>query len=473
MPECKMSRADAAGIGRLDALGQADLVNTGQVSPSELVEAALIRMDILNPELNLLTYRDDDMARHVAQTAAGQMRGVPWLVKETLDYPGMPSRHSSRSREGASVASGSDYTRAFDAQGLVPMGKSNAPEFSLTATTEPLLHGPSRNPWSLERSTGGSSGGAAASVAAGMVPLAHAADGGGSIRIPASCCGVVGLKPGRGGNLRARAPHLIDDLLACDVLLSRSVRDVAWAAAIGAGRPQRVFGPDARRLKIAIVRDNLYGAAPAPAVGEVLEHAAKLCSDLGHEVVDLQLPVDGPAAMQAFLVLWSYDGREVVALTEARIGADKAREMLEPWTRGLASSSDKLTAQDVDTTFRQIGKIASAMDELFERYDVVLSPVLRHPTFRIGEIGPMVDFEIIWQKLWDYVSYTPLYNLSGHPSISLPLFADSDGMPVGSMFSAGRGKEELLISLSFELEQAAPWADRWPTHSIGGVTLIQ
>ncbi|MBY8826328.1 amidase family protein [Sphingomonas colocasiae] len=464
-----VSTTDALAIGRLDAHGQAALVASGDVSPAELVEAALIRMDLLDPALNLITHRDDDRARALAASAAGPMRGVPWLLKDGLDYPGMPNRSGSRSKRDA--GSGTivfDFARAFDAQGLVPMGKTNVPEFGLLPTTEPLLYGPAANPWAPDRSPGGSSGGAAAAVASGMVPLAHAADGGGSIRIPASCCGLVGLKPGRHANLRARDPHVIEDLLVGDVLLSRSVRDVAWAAAIGAGRAQRVEKPGARRLRIAAIADNLDGNPPSAPVARIFDQAASLCASLGHEVTAERLPVDGPAVARAFQTIWGYLARDAVATTIARIGADAAADQLEPWTLNLAKWSDGLSAADDDALFCQVGIASAAMDAFLERYDVILSPVLRHPALRIGELAPTVAFETMWERMFDYVSYTPLHNLTGHPAISLPLFADTDGVPIGSMFAAARGGEDLLLALAFELEASAPWADRWPVRSIAG-----
>lgn len=465
-----LSEADAFSIGRLDAHGQAALAASGDVSTRELVEAAILRIEKLDPILNAITFRDYDRARQRSAMAEGPMAGVPWLIKEGLDYPGMPSRAGSRSRRDAGPGTiAFDYSKAFDAQGIVALGKTSAPEFGLLPTTEPLLYGPTRNPWALDRSPGGSSGGAAAAVASGMVPLAHAADGGGSIRIPASCCGLVGMKPGRGGNLRARDQHIIDDLLACDTLLSRSVRDVAWATAIGAGRPQRVTGPDTRRLTIAVIAELLDGTAPSPEVADVLERAAALCGALGHTVVVRTMPVDGAAVATAFRTIWGFLARDVAAATITRVGTDEAESLLEPWTLDLARWSAGITLDDVDAMYRQVGAAAAAMAKFFEQHDVILSPVLRHPAVRIGDLAPSCAFEALMPRMFDYVSYTPLHNLSGNPAISLPLFTPADGVPIGSMFAAARGQEDLLLALAYELEAAAPWADRWPTHSIAGL----
>lgn len=462
-----LSTADAFAIGKLDAHGQAALVASGEIPPEALVEAAIIRIDALDPLLNAMTFRDDAGARARAADVTGPMAGVPWLLKDGLDYPGMPNRAGSRSnRDAASGTTAFAYTKGFDAAGLVPIGKTNAPEFGLLPTTEPVLYGAARNPWALDRSPGGSSGGAAVAVASGMVPVAHAADGGGSIRIPASCCGLVGLKPGRGGNLRAREHHVIEDFIACDVLLSRSVRDVAWAAAVGAGRLQQAKAPVQRRLRVAVIAENLDGNAPSEPVGHVLRRAADLCAALGHNVEKAALPTDGPAMACSFQTLWGYLARDAVNQTAARFGRAEAEATLEPWTLDLARDAGLLTATDLDRAYTHIAAGTAAFARFFEDFDVVLSPVLRHPALKIGELAPTRTFEDIWALMFDYVSYTPLQNLTGLPAISLPLFEGADGVPIGSMFTAARDGEDLLLELAFELEAAAPWADRWPRYSV-------
>lgn len=462
-------RSDAFALGRLDAHDQAALVASGEVSAEEMTAAAITRIEALDPLLNVMTVRDYDAARRRARTATGPMAGVPWLLKDGLDYPGVPNRSGSRSRRDAAPG-GIDfpYTRAFDDAGLVPLGKTNAPEFGLLPTTEPVLYGPTRNPWAADRSPGGSSGGAAAAVASGMVPVAHAADGGGSIRIPASCCGLVGLKPGRGANLRAREQHVMEDLLACDVLLSRSVRDVDWAFDTGAGRPCLPVRPIGRRLRIALVLDNLDGLAPMPEVAAVVQRTADLCASLGHTVECRPLPVDGAIAARAFRIIWGYLAREVTNGTVARLGRAAADALLEPWTLNLATWSDALTAEDVDHLYGSIGRLIDGMETFFQTCDLILSPVLRRPALPIGDLAPTRAFQDMLPLMFDYVSYTQLHNLTGHPALSLPLFTGADGVPIGSMFAAARGREKLLLELAAELELARPWKDRWPAISVAG-----
>lgn len=469
----RITREDAFAIGRLDATGQALLIARGELAPADLVEAAIIRIDALDPALNALTFRDDDAARRRAKTVEGVMAGVPWLVKDGLDYPGMPTRSGSRSRRDAAAGTAAfPYTERLDEAGLIAIGKTNAPEFGLLPTTEPLLYGAARNPWAPDRSPGGSSGGAAVAVASGMVPLAHAADGGGSIRIPASNCGLVGLKPGRGGNVRARDPHVIEDLLVGDTLLARSVRDVAWATAVTAPRGTPVAIPDRRRLRIAMIPDSLDRGAPSAEVQAALEFAGGLCASLGHDVELVPLPVDGPAVAAAFRTVWGYLARDSIRDAVSRPGASAAA-VLEPWTLDLAAWGSAIEAIDADRLFGRIAAAEAALGAFFQQYDLILSPVLRLPALPIGALAPDRPFDEIMALMFDYVSYTPLHNLTGLPAISLPLYpGDAGGAPVGSMFAAARGQEPLLLALAYELEAAAPWSGRWPAHSIGAAPAL-
>ncbi|WP_158185552.1 amidase family protein [Xanthomonas hyacinthi] len=448
-------------IGRLDAHDQAALVRRGELSARELCASAIARIEQLDPALNAITHRDYDAALTRAERAQGEMAGVPWLLKDGLDYRGMPNRSGSQLyRDAPPGEIEFAFTRAFDRAGLIALGKTNAPEFGLLPTTEPLLYGPARNPWAADRSPGGSSGGAAIAVATGMTPLAHAADGGGSIRIPACCCGVIGLKPGRGATARARAPHLIEDLLACDMLLARSVRDVDWAMRTASAAPVRPARRDAG-LRIAVVLDSLDGRAPHPQVRESVLRSAQLCRDLGHEVFEAGRPYDGPATLTAFKTVWAYLARDIAQGATARFGP-AAETLAEPWTLELAQWAGGVRIGDTDAMMQAIADARGALQRFFATTDVVLSPVLDRPALRIGELGPSAGFGHIMELMFDYVSYTPLHNLTGHPAMSLPLFPAADGVPIGSMFAAAHGGENTLIALAYQLEQAMPWRDRWP-----------
>ncbi|MBO9695155.1 MAG: amidase [Sphingopyxis sp.] len=459
-----MNIKDASEIGLLDMHDQAGLVRRGELSPGELIEAAIVRAEALDSGLNALSVKAWEQARCAAPTADGEMRGVPWLVKEGLDYAGMPTRSGSRAfSEAIPATSGSPYTRCFDDAGMVAIGKSSAPEFGLLPTTEPLLYGPVHNPWSPGHSAGGSSGGATAAVAAGIVPVAHAADGGGSIRIPAGCCGLVGLKPTRGSAVRARDLHAIEDFLVGDTLVARSVRDVAWATRRAARTVMTPVERNERQLRIGLVLDSLDGNAPEPEVAAAIGQAAELCADLGHIVVPFQRREDGPRVAACFETIWGYVARDAVNAVRAR-GLDMAQ--LEPWTLGLFDWSARFGPGDLDDFHRAVAANALAHESSFEDVDILLSPVLRRATVPLGELAPDRPFDALFAAMFDYIGYTPLHNLTGNPALSLPLVTMSDGMPIGSMFSARRGDDALLLALALQLEEATGWSKRWPAVSI-------
>jgi len=458
-----MTLDDALKIGQLDAHAQAALVRTGEVSAAELVESAIQRIEALDPALDAVSEQAFDMARARAATPLqdGPMAGVPWLIKDSLDYPGLPSRGGSRSRSGEPVTAEYAFTRVWDAEGLVPVGKSAMPEFGLLPTTEPLLRPPTRNPWSLGHSPGGSSGGAAAALAAGLVPLAHGSDGAGSIRIPASCCGVVGLKPGRGASVRVRTRSVIEDLIVSDVLMSRSVRDSAWAfAAAHPDRPEMVRGPDRRRLRIAFNLDTLDGGPTDPQVAEAAQRVAALCEDLGHIVEPASPDIDRPAALEGMHVLWAHDGADCVDGVRGS-GRDPA-SVLEPWTVALGEMAERLEPADLERAFGQAARLPAQFRDFHSRYDVMLTPTLAAPPLRLGEMTPTDEPQGLLRRFFEWVGYTPLQNIAGTPAISLPLGWTDDGLPIGVMLAGDRGAEDVLLALAYELEAAQPWADRWP-----------
>lgn len=459
-----MTLDDALTLGRLDAHAQAALLRSGEVSPVELVESAIQRIEALDPALDAVSEQAFDMARTRAASGPkpdGPMAGVPWLIKDSLDYPGLPSRGGSRSRSGEPVDREYPFTRIWDAEGLIPVGKSAMPEFGLLPTTEPLLRAPTRNPWSLEHSPGGSSGGAAAALAVGMVPLAHGSDGAGSIRIPASCCGLVGLKPGRGASVRVRGRSVVEDLIVSDVLMSRSVRDTAWAfAAAHPDRPAMVTQPGKRRLRIAFNLDTLDGGPTDPRVVEAARDVAALCEDLGHIVVPASPDIDRPAALEAMHVLWAQDGADCV---DGLRGAGRdIHALLEPWTIALGEMAERLEPADLERAFGQAARLPKQFADFHARYDVMLTPTLAAPPLRIGEMTPTDEPESLLRRFFEWVGYTPLQNIAGTPAISLPLGWTGEGLPIGVMLASDRGAEAVLLELAYELEAARPWADRWP-----------
>lgn len=461
----------ALQIGHLDAHDQRALVRKGELSPDELVAAAITRARHLDPGLAALSHADFEGARVRAARVDrnAPMAGIPWLAKDSLHYPGMPTRGGSRSRNSTPATVASPFVQRFDASGLVAIGKSAMPEFGLMASTESLLGPITRNPWDPNHSPGGSSGGAGAALAAGIVPLAHGSDGAGSIRIPASACGVVGLKPGRGATVPVRGRHAIEDLIVGDSLMSRSVRDSAWAFTVA--HPETSFDLDEiarapRRLRIGVVTDTLPGLTPDPAVAAVIESVIGLCTSLDHHVETTTYPLSGTDVWRALYTLWSRLGLDAVEQATAQGGAGFAHEALEPWTHGLARyHRDHCGVAELEQAYAILAALPTAFDEFHQRFDVLLTPTLRTPPPPIGELAPDREFDTLMPAMFHWIGYTPLQNLAGTPAISLPL-GQAGALPVGVQFAANRGQEPLLLQLAAELEHAAPWRDRWPALSV-------
>ena len=443
------------------------MVRDGIVPIGALVEAAIQRIEDIDPGLNSVTHRAFDHARTAVDRVdrAAPMAAVPALLKASLAYPGFPQTSCSRAKQHVIATKAWPFAERMDAAGLIAVGMSAMPEFGLLVSGEALLTGPALNPWNPAYTAGGSSTGAAIAVAAGLVPLAHASDAAGSIRVPAANCGVIGFKPSRGWNVRAREHHLIDDLLCNDSLIARSVRDIAWSL-----RMERPSGlPDdvtARRpMKIAVDLDGFSGGAD-PEVTVVIRRAAELCADLGHHIETVAMPIDRPALAAAIRILWPYLGGDLVDLFSALRPDEPLSDLLEPWTIGLAEKRRSIQPQQLAAAYAAIADAERSLTGFYDEWDVVLSPVTRHPPLAVGALAPTREFDGLWTTLFDYIDYTPLHNMIGTPSVSLPLGWTETGLPIGAMFSSAAGRDELLIALSNEIEQAAPWADRWPAAAM-------
>jgi amidase len=484
-----------------DGLGLAELVRKKEVQPVELVEAAIQQIELLNPQVNAVIHRLYDEARKAAESfdPDAPFCGVPFLIKDLmLSYAGAPLCNGTRLLSDYVPDHDGELALRFKRAGVIAVGKTNVPEFGYVPVTEPAAFGPSRNPWDLERTPGGSSGGAAAAVAARMVPLAHAGDGGGSIRVPAACCGLFGIKP-----TRARVP-LGPDLgeawqgCAVEHVISRSVRDSAamldaisgpdvgalyWPAA-----PSRPFlseiGEPPGKLRIAFSSQPLLCGDVHPECVAGLERAAKLCSDLGHEVTEALPQFDGEEFMSAFMTMVLAEVRASMEDAARRAGRRARYGDFEPATHLMGLLGKRIGAprliqamQDVHRTVRKIG-------DFFEDYDVFLTPTLARPPVRIGSLRPkgfeatmmrflarlnsswlastLVNIDKNSAAIFSFVPYTAPFNATGQPAMSVPIHWNDQGLPIGVQFVGRYGDEAALFRLASQLEQANPWGDQLP-----------
>jgi amidase len=396
---------------------------------------------------------------------------VPTFIKDLDDVRGLPTHSGSRSF-GRSPATGQGpYVEALEKSGLVFLGKSATPEFGLTSTTEPVLGGPSRNPWNTDHSTGGSSGGAAALVAARVVPAAHATDGGGSIRVPASCCGVFGLKPSRG-----RAVPLGRPMGPVDISISHavtiSVRDSAqWLAVTERTGADKVFEPlgivgraTPRRLRIALDLETLMGGPVDAEVAAATQETARLLESLGHEVEVAPLKLAKREFMDAFALYWASGAARIADMLEKVLQRPVTDQDLEPWTLALRQYFLEHRA-GFDAAVATLRASVATCEEFFTQHDLLLTPTLGRLPPRIGWLGPDVPFQDGMERLMSFVGFTPVQNASGQPAMSVPLHWSSSGLPIGSHFAARAGDERTLLELAYQLEEARPWAGRLPSVS--------
>ncbi len=462
-------------LGDNDATGVAAAIRGGEITATEALEAAIARSERVNGDLNFIASPLYDFGRaRAAEALTGPFAGVPTLIKDLMPMTDQPTKYGSRAFANNIAQEQPPYMDALLAAGLVPFGKSTTPEFGLTATTETLLGGATKNPWDVTRSSGGSSGGAAVAVAARVVPIAHASDGGGSIRIPASCNGLFGLKPSRGRSVLGGRPDSGVDI-SVNGCVSRSVRDTAaWLAATentatgAAFAPVGVVGaPNTQRLRIALDIPNALGHEPDAEVRAAVEAAAELCRSRGHTVTEGRPTLDGPQFSADFILLWAAGAAEVVQLVQSQAGADAPLDqLLEPLTLELAQHSRQQGTPALLAAIGRLRAVEAAYAAFFETTDIYLTPVLGKPPVPLGIIDGakgMAAFE----TLNDYVGYTPLQNVAGAPAMSVPLAWSAAGLPIGIHFSAAKGQEKRLLELAYELEQAQPWADRKPGVTAG------
>jgi amidase len=462
-----MSGTDMAGW---DATETAAAIRSGAVSAIEVVDAAIARAEALDPTLNFLVTDDYERARQRARGPLGDgaFAGVPFLIKDLDDFTGLPTRFGTRATAGVAAATRqAPLIHGMLATGLNPIGKSATPEHGFLPTTEPLAFGATRNPWDAARSAGGSSGGAASATAAHVVPFAHASDGGGSIRIPASCCGLFGLKTSRDRTL-ATDPGHFPMPLSVQLCVSRSVRDTAnLLAAVEAkdsGLPPvgQIIGPSPRRLRIGLVLDSLSSQSPDPEVAAAIEGMAILLGELGHRVEPTIWPAPIAGMADAFLLTWSQGAANLLAEDGRRLGRTPGSDDVEPLSLAMAAIIAGAPEGAVDQAVAYLNSLRGVYDAWLGQFDMILSPVLSLPPPEIGWLAPDLPVETMAERLTRYVGYTTPYNAVGAPAMSVPGAWSAAGLPIGAQFGAPVGGEAALLELAFELEQARPWAGRRP-----------
>lgn len=489
----------------MDATAMVKGIKDKQFTAEELLEAASLRLDQVNPRLNAvvldLTY---ESGRQLAQTTlAGALLGVPIVVKDmdgTLG--GQVCTFGSRALADWVAPHDSELIARYRAQGVTFVGKTNCPEFGIMGITEPELHGPARNPWNTEHTPGGSSGGTAAAVAAGIVPVGHAGDGGGSIRIPAAYCGLFGLKPSRGR--MPLGPDISEGWngLALPHVISRSVRDSALflqathGPDLGApyGEPSgptdfvALLGRAPKKLRVGLTRRPMLADTQHREIVAAVDNTAGLLAEMGHDVVELDLHFDAEAVAQAYLTINAASVARDIAQTQVKTGTKPRPDQFEQATWFLGQVGQAVSARDLEDALAVAGSLGRSIARQMQDVDVHVSATTAQPPARIGELGlgltermglstirrvsnvtgaalnPVLR-QAIKQLASDSLSRTPntqVFNMTGQPAMSVPLAMTSQGLPVGIQFAAAMGAEGLLLGLAAQLEEARPWFDRLP-----------
>jgi amidase len=486
---------------RYDALGLAELVQKGEVAPKELCEEAIERIERVNPKINAVVTPMYDQGRKAAEEIPvdGIFAGVPFLLKDLMyAYAGVPTSQGCKALKNVVPEHDSEMVVRFKKAGTVILGKTNTPEFGLVGVTEPELFGPCRNPWNTDHTPGGSSGGSAAAVAAGIVPFAAGGDGGGSIRIPASCCGLFGLKPSRGRNPSGPDHGRVWQGAVQEHVITRSVRDSAAmldaTQGIDTGAPYEIrppagsyleeVGKDPGQLKIAFTTQSPIDTPVHPECVQAVEDTARLLEEMGHKPEEAQPDIDGHALAKSYLAMYFGEVAADIDDLEKVLGRKAAPNDVEAltWTLGLLGRT--FSSGYFVKSLRVWDQAARKMGIFFKEYDLYLTPTTAYPPARIGELQPKpaeaVMIKVVntlrlgWllkasglvdqmaERSFERTPFTQLVNLSGLPAMSVPLHWTQDGLPCGSHFIGPFGDEAYLLRLAAQLEKARPWLDKRP-----------
>jgi amidase len=463
-----------ADLIKLDGIAQAGLIKDGHMSATEAVEAALERIATVNPTLNAFVDIQAEQALDKARNIGSWSKetpyaGLPYALKDLNEYPGMKYQRGSAMFADAVGENKTPYTQKIDDSGVIVLGKTATPKFGLLGTTEPLASKPCHNPWDLEHSAGGSSGGSAAAVAARVLPMAQASDGGGSIRNPASQCGLVGLKPSR-GRFPAQSNAKRDIEISIKHCVSLSVRDTALMLALTEqieGRtdwPVGLVNPgNEEKKRIAVTTKDLLGQMPHPDVAKAVDEAAKQLEDLGHEMILVDEGTGiSPTFYDDFIVLW---GQSVVPIVQAaeKMSGKPARDsgLLEGWTMDLAEKFQEMSDERVALGMKRLTQGGRQINQWLSNYDAWLTPSAASPAPKLGWTRGDLPYEQNLERSANLVAHFSLHNVAGTPGISLP-WGQSDGLPIGIQLSGPIGGERALLELAYQIEEAKPWIDDLP-----------
>ena len=463
-----------------DATGLAELISRGECQPRELVELAIERIEATNPTVNAVirTMYEEARAELDAGLADGPFRGVPFLLKDLrAAYAGVPTTSGSRFFHDHVSDHDSELVARYRRAGLVTVGKTNTPEFGGAPTTEGSVNGATRNPWNLDHSAGGSSGGSAAAVAAGMVPVAHGSDGGGSVRIPAGCCGLFGFKPSRGVNPSGPDHGEAWNGMSMEHVITRSVRDSAAlldaTAGPAPGDPYR--GPtfdrpfatqletDPPPLRVAVQTVSAAGNAAHPDCVAAVEDVARLLEQLGHSVEEARPTYDAATAGAAFRLLIASNVNAAIQEHARKVGRDPQPDDFERINAKLIAEASGASATDVIAAIWSTHRVGRAVAPFFGQYDVLLTPTVSAPPVPLGELDiTSDDLDAYLAKVFGWIPFTALANQAGIPSMSVPLVWNADELPIGTCLTAGFGRDDLLFGLAGQLERARNWNARRP-----------
>ncbi len=483
-----------------DGLGLANLVKSGVISPEELLKAAIERIEKLNPKINAVIYKMYDQARATVKQSIPQgiFHGVPFLLKDLLaDYEGVPLQFGSRFAKGWISPNDSELVRRMKNAGLIVVGKTNTPEFGLSPLTEPKLFGPSHNPWDLTRSTGGSSGGSAAAVAARMVPMAHGGDGAGSLRTPAAYCGTFGLKLSRGRTPAGPNVMRIWQGMVVEHVITRTVRDSAAMLDVLSGpelgspislpKSEKSFLSELEnplsKLRIAVTDQPFFPGEVDAEYKTALQQAALLCETLGHQVEWVAPKINQNDILLAYMILIAADTSAGIQMLADALGNKADYSLLETPTAVLYEVGEHFSAKDFVWASHVLDMAGRQLAEFFLNYDILLTPTMATPPPLIGEFKPHIWEQNILEflrrvpygpllrnltkkmagKYFAFTPFTPLFNITGQPAMSVPLYWDKAGLPIGIHFAGRFGDEMTLLQLAKQLEMALPWDNKYPS----------